>query len=128
MKKRGIPGGWRCFCITFSWNRRGPHTELPLPKVGRAPAPGSSLPVLHAQALSASWGVFGRGKSSGVREGQGMWMELGGKGGISSHARILVARNQDVPPPHPDKNARGDSWGGLAWHGLVNTSQRAFGV
>lgn len=57
-----------------------------------------------------------------------MWMELGGKGGISSHARILVARNQDVPPPHPDKNARGDSWGGLAWHGLVNTSQRAFGV
>lgn len=57
-----------------------------------------------------------------------MWMELGGKGGISSHARILVARNQDVPPPHPNKNARGDSWGGLAWHGLVNTSQRAFGV
>lgn len=56
--------------------------ELPLPKVGRAPAPGTSLPLLRAQALSPSWGVFGRGESQKVREGRG----------------IFVVKNRDVPP------------------------------
>lgn len=126
MREGGMPGRMELLLhrpgSTSRWNRHGPHSELPLPEVGRAPTPGTSLPLLHAQALAASWGVFGKGESSGVREGQGMRMELGGKGGI------FVIRNQDVPHPHPDKDARGNVLDVLAWHRVVYTSQGAFGT
>lgn len=39
-----------------------------------------------------------------------------------------AGRNQDVPPPHPDRNARAGSLDVLAWHRLVCTSQGTFGM
>lgn len=87
----------------WSWNRQGPHSELPQLQAHPSLCPCPGTPCF----LGSVW------KSSGVREGRG-------KGGIFSHNRILVIKKQDAPSPHPDKNARGDSLGGLA--------QGAFGM
>lgn len=90
------------------WNRHSPLSELPLPKVGRAPALGTSLSLLCAQALSASWGES-RSEGRTGREGRRSLLQ-------EIRMRLLT------------KCATRNVLDVLAQHRVVYTSQGAFGM